>query len=201
MKKLLATLLLLPSFAFADWSGNMGMYSDYLFRGESQTMGQRSLQGWVMAEKNGAYGGMWVGQVDGIMDANYEYDLFGGYKLDLTDKLYLDMGLIQYRYDDKMVDKIEEWYVKGGNSWLQLAHWTNMDDKENNYTEVTVMLPLVSWADVDLRHGIRADDSTYQQLTIKKVMDSGWVLGMEVLDTATDGEFTDSAAFFVSKNF
>ena len=44
------------------------------------------------------------------------------------------------------------------------------------------------------------DDSDYQQLTISKSI-KNWTLGMEVLDGARDGEFVDSAAFFVSKSF
>ena len=200
MKKLLATLLMLPTLAFGDVSGSMGMYSDYLFRGESQTMGSSSLQGWLQLEKNGLYGGAWVGQVDGIGDANYEYDLFGGYMLNLTDKLWVDVGVIQYRYDDKMVDKVEEWYVKGGNHWISMAVWTDMNDHEMNYKEVNLMMPFITWVDVVVRHGVRWDDSTYQMLTVSKDM-KGWTLGMEVLDTARHGQFTDSAAFFVAKNF
>ena len=200
MKKLLATLLMLPTLAFADVSGSMGMYSDYLFRGESQSMGSSSLQGWIQLEKNGVYGGAWAGQVDGIGDANYEYDLFGGYMLNLTDKVWLDVGVIQYRYDDKMVDKVEEWYVKGGNHWISMAVWTDMNDHEMNYKEVNLMMPLITWVDIGVSHGIRWDDSTYQMLTISKEM-KGWVLGMEVLDTARHGQFSDSASFFVAKNF
>ena len=62
------------------------------------------------------------------------------------------------------------------------------------------MMPFITWVDVVVRHGVRWDDSTYQMLTVSKDM-KGWTLGMEVLDTARHGQFTDSAAFFVAKNF
>ena len=75
-----------------------------------------------------------------------------------------------------------------------------MDDKEKQYKEVTLKMPMVKVVDISLRHGMFDDDSDYQQLTISKSM-KNWTLGMEVLDGARDGEFVDSAAFFVSKSF
>jgi len=200
MKKVLALLLAtiaLPSFAGVN--GNVGVYSDYFFRGESQTMGSMAVQGNLDLDYKGAYGGVWVSQVD-MMDADWEYDLYGGYRLNLNDTWYVDGGVIQYRYDDKAIDHVEEWFVKGGNNWIELAMWTDMDDKDRNYKEVTLKMPLITVVDISLRHGMFDDDSDYQQLTISKSM-KNWTLGMEVLDGARDGEFVDSAAFFVSKSF
>ena len=144
------------------------------------------------------YGGVWAAQVEGIGDANYEYDLYAGYRLDVNDSWYVDGGVIQYRYDDKAVDKLEEWYVKGGNNWLELAMWTDMDNSENDYKEVTLKMPMVKVVDISLRHGMRADDSDYQQLMVSKSFDNGVVMGLEVLDNAREGEFMDNAAFFMA---
>ena len=202
MKKLLAVMLMmftLPSFAGVN--GDVGVYSDYLFRGETQSMGNRSAQGWVQADYKGAYGGVWLGEVEGIGDASYEYDLYAGYYLEVNDKWWFDAGVIQYRYDDKAIDHTEEWYVGGGNDWIDVYQYTDMDDRENNYREVNLKMPLVKVVDLSVRHGIRYDDSTYQMLTVSKTTDKGWVLGMEVLDSARDGEFMDSASFFLKRNF
>ena len=200
MKKLLSLLVLctlaLPSFAGVN--GNVGIWSDYFWIGESQSMGNKSIQGSLGLDYKGMYGGVWAAQVEGIGDANYEYDLYAGYRLDVNDSWYVDGGVIQYRYDDKAVDKLEEWYVKGGNNWLELAMWTDMDNSENDYKEVTLKMPMVKVVDISLRHGMRADDSDYQQLMVSKSFDNGVVMGLEVLDNAREGEFMDNAAFFMA---
>jgi uncharacterized protein (TIGR02001 family) len=167
MKNLLAVLLCTFSVSsMAGVSGNVGVWSDYFFRGESQSMGNTSIQGSLTAEKAGFYGTAWVGQVDGLEEANYEYDLIVGKHINLSDTFWVDGGVIQYRYDDKMLDTVEEWYVKGGNDWVDLAVYTDMNNSDNDYKEV-----------------------------------KGWEVGMEVLDSARDGQFTDSAAFFLRKSF
>lgn len=200
MNKLLAILLMtiaLPSFAGVN--GNVGVWSDYFFRGESQTMGNKAFQGSLNLDYKGAYGGVWVSQVD-IMEADWEYDLYGGYRWNLNDSWYMDGGVIQYRYDDKAIDHVEEWFVKGGNNWIELAMWTDMDDKEKNYKEVTLKAPFFTVVDLSVRHGMFDNDDTYQQLTVSKDI-KNWTVGMEVLDGARHGKFLDSAAFFVSKSF
>ena len=200
MNKLLAILLMtiaLPSFAGVN--GNVGVWSDYFFRGESQTMGNKAFQGSLNLDYKGAYGGVWVSQVD-MMEADWEYDLYGGYRWNLNDSWYMDGGVSQYRYDDKAIDHVEEWFVKGGNNWIELAMWTDMDDKEKNYKEVTLKAPFITVVDLSVRHGMFDNDDTYQQLTVSKDI-KNWTVGMEVLDGARHGKFLDSAAFFVSKSF
>ena len=200
MNKLLAILLMtiaLPSFAGVN--GNVGVWSDYFFRGESQTMGNKAFQGSLNLDYKGAYGGVWVSQVD-MMEADWEYDLYGGYRWNLNDSWYMDGGVIQYRYDDKAIDHVEEWFVKGGNNWIELAMWTDMDDKEKNYKEVTLKAPFITVVDLSVRHGMFDNDDTYQQLTVSKDI-KNWTVGMEVLDGARHGKYLDSAAFLVSKSF
>jgi len=200
MNKLLAILLCtlaLPSFAGVN--GNVGVWSDYYFRGESQTMGGKAFQGSLDLDYKGMYGGVWVSQVD-MAEADWEYDLYGGYRWNLNDTWYMDGGVIQYRYDDKAIDHVEEWFVKGGNNWLELAMWTDMDDKDKNYKEVTLKAPFIKVVDISVRHAMFDNDDTYQQLTVSREM-KNWTVGIEVLDGARHGKFLDSAAFFISKAF
>ena len=187
----------LPSFAGVN--GNVGVWSDYFFRGESQTMGNKAFQGSLNLDYKGAYGGVWVSQVD-MMEADWEYDLYGGYRWNLNDSWYMDGGVIHYRYDDKAIDHVAEWFVKGGNNWIELAMWTDMDDKEKNYKEVTLKAPFITVVDLSVRHGMFDNDDTYQQLTVSKDI-KNWTVGMEVLDGARHGKFLESAAFVVSKSF
>ena len=96
---------------------------------------------------------------------------------------------------------MEEWFVKGGNNWLELAMWVDMDDRDNNYKEVTFKMPLIKVVDVAVTHGMMADDSNYQKLSVSKVLDNNFMFGLEVLDGARDGEFMDSAAIFMGYRF
>src|SRR5512139_1772771 len=78
-----------PSFAQtelpADWSltGNVGLFSDYRFRGISQTNKKPAFQGgFDLAHKSGFYVGNWNSNVDSSFynGSNLEMDFYGGYK-------------------------------------------------------------------------------------------------------------------------
>ena len=62
MKKLLFVMLMVAGMgsAFAEFLGNVGLTSDYRFRGISQTMNSQALQGGIdYADKSGFYAGNW----------------------------------------------------------------------------------------------------------------------------------------------
>jgi hypothetical protein len=62
-------------------------------------------------------------------------------------------------------------------------------------------MPLIKVVDVAVTHGMMADDSNYQKLSVSKVLDNNFMFGLEVLDGARDGEFMDSAAIFMGYRF
>jgi uncharacterized protein (TIGR02001 family) len=113
MKITLATLLAvtaLPSLAQTaapaapepEWSltGNLGIFSDYRFRGISQTNKNPAIQGGVdFSMKNGLYLGNWNSNVDSAQytGANIEMDFYGGWKATFGD-FGLDIGGIYYYY-------------------------------------------------------------------------------------------------------
>lgn len=84
---------------------NVGVVSDYRFRGITQTNYQPALQGGVdFAHKGGFYLGAWasnvswVQQFNGATQGNVELDLYGGFKGEITSGLGFDVGLITYQY-------------------------------------------------------------------------------------------------------
>ena len=115
MKKLVlvsavAAALAAPSVVFAQasphtFSANVGVVSDYLFRGISQTRGKPALQGGAdYAHSSGLYAGIWGSNVKWVSDAQntsvpVELDVYGGYKNSFAggDWNY-DLGLITYNY-------------------------------------------------------------------------------------------------------
>jgi uncharacterized protein (TIGR02001 family) len=86
-------------------SYNVGVTSDYRFRGISQTTFDPALQAGVdFAHKSGVYLGVWGSNVSwikdfaGAKDGNLEIDLYGGYKGAITNDLGFDVGVITYQY-------------------------------------------------------------------------------------------------------
>jgi uncharacterized protein (TIGR02001 family) len=101
---------LLPATAFAQdegaksitITGTAAIASDYRFRGVSQSDEQMAVQGGLtLTHQSGLYAGVWASNLAGwgtFGGANMELDLIGGYKLPLSDKAALDVGLVWYMY-------------------------------------------------------------------------------------------------------
>jgi nitrogen regulatory protein P-II 2 len=88
---------------------NVGIVSDYLFRGVSQSAAKPAIQGgFDYAHSSGLYAGTWASNVSWVADNNWsatsaasnsvEIDLYGGYKGTITGDLGFDVGLITYNY-------------------------------------------------------------------------------------------------------
>lgn len=100
-------LLALTSVAVAeeeegDWlpgeiSGNVAFYSDYSFRGVSQTNRNLALQGGLdWAHDSGVYLGLWASNVN-IDDSSLEQDVYGGYAGEYAGVTY-DLGAVFFYY-------------------------------------------------------------------------------------------------------
>jgi len=83
-------------------SYNVGVTSDYRFRGITQSHLKPALQGGAdFAHKSGVYLGAWASTIHWIKDlsggSDVELDLYGGYKGTVGDLGY-DVGLLRYQY-------------------------------------------------------------------------------------------------------
>ena len=86
----------------SDWTitGNAGLFSDYRFRGISQTNKKPAFQGGIdISHASGFYVGNWNSNVDSAFfnGANIEMDFYGGYKLS-AGPVALDFGILYYYY-------------------------------------------------------------------------------------------------------
>lgn len=85
---------------------NVGVVSDYLFRGVSQTHGDAALQGGAdYAFSNGLYVGTWLSTISWVKDwtgkGTTEWDLYGGYRGAFANPDWTyDVGVISYLYPD-----------------------------------------------------------------------------------------------------
>ncbi len=84
-------------------SFNVSLTSDYRYRGISQSRLKPALQGGAdYALPNGFYVGTWLSTIKWIKDfgggADVEWDIYGGYKGELSPGLGFDVGLLSYQY-------------------------------------------------------------------------------------------------------
>lgn len=107
MKRLIAALLLMSASlaAYAEFSGNVAITSDYRFRGISQSDRDPAIQGGLdWAHDSGFYLGTWASSVDfgttglGLPGGSIEWDFYGGYAKDINDNLSFDVGYLYYYY-------------------------------------------------------------------------------------------------------
>jgi uncharacterized protein (TIGR02001 family) len=115
-------------------SFNVGVVSDYLFRGVSQTHGKPALQGGIdYADPSGFYVGAWGSYITWVKDwlgkGSTEVDVYGGYKNTVGDWSY-DVGYITYNYPGHGSESpgnlanpnTQEFYVSGGYKWLSAKY-------------------------------------------------------------------------------
>ena len=92
------TLLATP--VLADVTANIGVTSDYLWRGASQSGGSASVSGGLdYSDESGFYAGAWVGSLGDGTSA--ETDLYFGYGGDINESLSYDVGYIAYIYSQQ----------------------------------------------------------------------------------------------------
>ena len=90
----------------SPFTGNAGLFSQYIFRGLTQTGGKPAIQGGGdYAHASGLYAGTWLSNVSWIEDAgaarnsSLEWDFYGGYKNSFGGGDFgYDVGLLQYYY-------------------------------------------------------------------------------------------------------
>ncbi len=90
-------------------SGNVGIYSDYIFRGYTQTENKPALQGgFDVSHSSGLYAGVWASNVDwtvqggSMRDNSVEIDLYAGFAGEFGKSgLGYDVGVLQFLYPGK----------------------------------------------------------------------------------------------------
>lgn len=79
-------------------SYNVGVTSDYVFRGVSQTQEDPAVQGGIDATYGIGYAGVWASNVDfGANDPSAEIDFYAGVRPTVADTS-LDLGVLYYSY-------------------------------------------------------------------------------------------------------
>jgi uncharacterized protein (TIGR02001 family) len=198
-------------------TANVGLVSDYRFRGLTQTMQKPALQGgFDYAHKSGFYLGNWNSNVSSAVfpNANLEMDLYGGYKPTFGD-IAADIGFIYYLYPGSKATltnaetgktatgvKIDnkEIYLGAAWKWLSLKAFWSIDDlfaipdtKNSWYLDGSANYELGSgWGIVGHigRQKVKSfGDASYTDYKLGVTKDiSGFVFGAAWVDTNAKGE-------------
>jgi len=132
--------------AAPSMGGTVGISSDYIFRGQSQHIGNHQLSASLDAEWAGMYGSVWVSEVDfGDGLASHEIDTVVGLKKD-WDHIGFNVAYIDYAYrGDESLD-YEEILLSATIAGVTMSHFMGQDNA-GDYTEFsTGMLKIIDVA-------------------------------------------------------
>jgi len=184
---------------------NVGVVTDYRYRGISQTRLKPALQGGMdWAGPNGIYVGTWLSTIKWIKDfggdSNVEWDIYGGWKGEISPGLTLDVGALTYIYPSNKLSpsaNTTELYgaLSFGPATVKYSHSvTNLfgfvDSKNSNYLEASagfdvgdglMLTPHLGYQRVS--HG---SDFSYTDYSLAISKDfSGWVPSLAIVGTDT----------------
>ncbi|WP_448546935.1 TorF family putative porin [Thalassotalea fusca] len=131
---LASTLFSTTTFAENSLTANVGVTSNYLWRGLEQTNGKAAISGGIdYAHNSGFYVGTWVSNADWAQGMTYELDVYGGYTGSFND-FEFDVGFIQYAYPDAIEDvDFSELYTSVTYGAFTLGYATLVDAQGNDF--------------------------------------------------------------------
>jgi uncharacterized protein (TIGR02001 family) len=192
---LLLSLLTLAGFAYAEeaqdeLSGNVGVVSQYRYRGISQSRGLPALQGGAdFNSANGLYVGTWISTINWIKDSGpgmngaTETDFYGGYKFE-TSYFDGDVGYLRYQYF--------------GNNLNTSSSFSNPNTNELYFAITTgVLTSKYSRSYTDLFGNIGTKGSSYLEFSANFELNDGYSIvphiGRQTVANNSAWSYTDSS--------
>ena len=180
-----------------EFTGNIGVTSNYLWRGITQTNEQAAIQGGLDWGYKGFYVGTWLSNVSWTTPEGYEADVYAGYGFDFGPTSW-DVGYIAYMYplSTPNGEDFSEVYLNASWTWLSAGIAYNVDsdaggDDSHKYYYVAAdfevgkglgLGALIGSYDFD---GGSAADYTHYQVSLSK----------DDFTFALDGNDTDTAVW------
>ncbi|MDZ4201906.1 MAG: TorF family putative porin [Gallionella sp.] len=169
--KLLSSVILaalaIPGVAMAEetsphtFSANVGLFSDYIFRGTSQTGAGPALQGGIdYTHASGFYAGVWGSNISWLSDAgvatsaSLELDTYFGYRGSFAEDVTFDIGFLRYNYPGTYAvgaikADTDEIYGSVGYKWVSAKYSYSLGDtfgwanaSGSDYLEVNASYPI-----------------------------------------------------------
>lgn len=175
-----AAVLALSANAHAELSANIGLTSDYMWRGVTQNGHEAAISGGVdFSHESGFYAGLWTSSLGGA-GAGAEVDLYGGIGGEVATDFSYDLGLIYYAYPSGKNLNFTELYgslsygpVTGGVAYTVDSDWGIPDNDLYYYVSASTEV-VDTWTvggtvgRYDKDAGGSANDYTHYQLDITK---------------------------------
>ena len=208
-------------------SYNVGLYSQYIFRGLTQTGENAALQGGVdYTHSSGFYLGSWGSNISWLEDAgayknsSLELDVYGGFKKELGETgIVYDLGLLQYIYPGNnrsgfVNANTTEVYGALGWKWVTAKYsyaltnaFGTADSKGADYIELNGAVPILDTGLTAIAHIGRqkfkdaTDDADYTdwKIGLTKSWTNGINVGGYYTDTDADKNFYRLAGEFIGK--
>lgn len=191
-------------------SANIGVVSDYKYRGISQTRRDGALQGGLdFSHKSGFYLGTWASSIKWIEDvggnADAEVDIYGGYKF-TGGPVGFDVGVLRYLYPSADISPspyTTEVYAAGtwGPATLKYSHATTnlfgfADSEGSYYVDLNATFDTGFWGLTFTPHigyqKVKNNDAasyTDWSLALGKDFGNGFSASLAWVDTDTDAYF------------
>ena len=143
-KIILSFTLSLSSLIFADvsFSGNVGLTTDYIWRGMTQNAGDPSISGgFDLEDDSGFYLGIWSANVSADDDdtvagsGSIELDGYLGYSGSFNEDAGYDIGYIAYTYPNYDTWDVEEVYITFDFYGAYVMYAAGMESA-NDYSEI-----------------------------------------------------------------
>jgi uncharacterized protein (TIGR02001 family) len=196
--------VLAPAAVQAQVAYNVGAFTDYRYRGISQSRLKPALQGGVDYTAGGLYVGAWASTIKWIKDAgggaNVELDLYGGYKGEITKGFSYDVGLLAYIYPGHDLDvspQTTEIYgaLTYGPATLKYSRsLTNLfgfdDSKGSGYIDLAATFEITDGWMITPHIGRQTvknlGEASYTDASLTLFKDfSGWVVSLGAVDART----------------
>lgn len=189
----------------AGLTANIGVTSNYVFRGETQTDDGAAVQGGVdFSHQSGFYLGAWASNVD-FPAANadgFEIDLYGGFKFNVNKEMAFDIGYITYQYTDSNLRDVSELYFGFIFNDFSVTYFDADVDRTNNdynYLDFKFTPTLPHEVQLLLHYGYKDNEGTknVHDASIGISKDFGFFEGSATF-TSIDGAGNDDEKFFIT---
>lgn len=169
-----------------DWTANVSMSNNYLWRGLTQTENGPAVSGGIdYAHESGFYVGTWISNVEyaGGDAFSYENDWYIGYAGEYNGLSY-DFGFLYYNYDEEADFDFGEIYGSLGYMGLSVTAWVLTHTEANESDGI---------ANAGRRYDLDFGSTFYISADYAYEIKEGLELGLHV--GYHDGDFVDSFNF------
>jgi uncharacterized protein (TIGR02001 family) len=198
-----------PSVALADVAYNVGVFTDYRYRGVSQSRLKPALQGGVDWTEGPFYLGAWASTIQWVKDAggksNFELDIYGGYKGEIAKDFTYDVGFLTYQYpSNKLNPKAETYEIYGavtyGPTTVKLSRSVSnlfgfSNSKGSNYLEAAATFEVgAGWSltpHIGRQMVAKTSPASYTEYSVtgSKDIAKGLSLSLMLVDARTNAYF------------